>query len=757
MRRYNAIDIVTEPENISPQDGMTTSEPAQYPQDEQPDKAHLFPEIDQGKMKRIEGMAHIASDEPIKPQKCDKCSKPATKSIIWCEGRAYVPVCDDHLDSMVEHITKENHGPPDKIRDVQRKKADLESDIYQALGEASLYWDPTPVGVFDSDHAVQVGIKLIDAIKKRATEHTGTFIGLMVPPDIAEQIADPEGESADDMHITLFYSKGLTAEQNKKVEEVFKHFWDQNPSLHVKLTKLDSFDPSESSDNLKVIYAAVESPDIMEFHEFLMESLAEEGIKSNSEHKQYTPHVTIKYVEPGQEIDSSFEPVEFDITEYKFTPGKTENTPDEKEAEIGFSLFDLTKNAQDIRIDDYRRMDESYRDQNQSEDPDLHLGSKPTAEADVEAPYTTMGLPNGEMFDKDHQMNIKMHAEIGQGSDPYRIGRLYSFNELSPQHQGEIDLNWHRKKGRDTPKGNCQYIPTGHHFMWIRTTMALPTLVKESKIWYDKNVNKKWGPNDRQRVAALAEKVESGAVMTPLLVSPPGEKNGGLWEGYHRLRAYDMLAYDRVPVLMKVDVEDPDWKVKLAQAIEGQDREPWFCVDLDGTILEEDPNAHHQDNQRPPLGEPFADAARVMGELKAMGRVSIWTARQYFEDDNDDSWKREIADHLEFHGIPFDDIYVGKKPPADAFIDNKNVEFDGDWSRVRTKVQEVMTRGKKSELPELPPDKQPNAISMDAALETEGFAQGLGNGDNATDQYTDVDNSREDRTITRSPSTENLV
>jgi 2'-5' RNA ligase len=851
-----AVNVVDEPEMASPQGHEELSEPSTYPGGEQPGKTKLFPEIDHGVMRRTEGRRITASDEPIKPQNCHECKQPATRSIIWAEGMAYVPTCDKHFEEVKQHIeVEEGYGPVDNVREVKQKKADLESIVHQAIGEASMCWDPLPSSqVFDATAAHEIAIRLIDAIAKQADElHTGTFIGLKVPLEIAEKIAVEGGEPPGDMHITLWYSKGLTAEQIKKVEETFTHFWSENPSLHVELAGVDAFEPSESSDGLKPIYAAVNSPDIMALQKFFVEALAESGIKSDSEHAaKYIPHITLKYAEPGENHEGGLpEAIAFDIEDYVFSPGapvdeKTE-APDEKEAEIGFSLFDLTKNAQGIKIDDYRRMDESYRDQNQSEDPDLHLGSKegssspiraaafrnpvtgqvvetgawhdqnqlpgnfmydedhrvmweegfvtrdgrfldrldaaalvnlppenwysngdvhglvsedpesglpkwtstkkPEHEADVEAPYTTMGLPGGEMFDKDHEMNIKMHANVGQGSDPYRVGHLYAFDQLNEQHQAEIDLNWQDK----------QKNPTGRHFMWIRTFMPVATIIKESKKWYDKNRNRKWGQKDQRKVIALAERMEGGAVVTPLLISPPGEQNGGLWEGYHRLRAHDLLAYQRAPVLMKVDITDPEWKMKLAQATEGEEeREPWFCVDLDGTILEEDPNAHHVDNQRPPLGEPFPDVARVMGELSAMGRVSIYTARQYFEDDNDDGWKQEISEHLKFHNIPFDDIYVGKKPPADAFIDNKAINFDGDWSRIRSLVQEVMNRGKMAEQPPQQESVEDN-ISMEAAVEKEEFAQRPGNGDNMSDQYTDVDESREDRTITRPPAFENLV
>ncbi len=41
----------------------------------------------------------------------------------------------------------------------------LEELVFQALGEASMCWSERPKGVFDSDHAKEVGHKLVAAIK----------------------------------------------------------------------------------------------------------------------------------------------------------------------------------------------------------------------------------------------------------------------------------------------------------------------------------------------------------------------------------------------------------------------------------------------------------------------------------------------------------------------------------------------------------------------------------------------------------------
>jgi len=46
-----------------------------------------------------------------RPQKCKFCDEPATKALIWADGRAYVPVCgDDHLAKAREKVGEKGVG-----------------------------------------------------------------------------------------------------------------------------------------------------------------------------------------------------------------------------------------------------------------------------------------------------------------------------------------------------------------------------------------------------------------------------------------------------------------------------------------------------------------------------------------------------------------------------------------------------------------------------------------------------------------------
>jgi phage portal protein BeeE len=51
--------------------------------------------------------------DPTKPQKCKFGDHPASNSILWAEGAAYVPVCDAHLQTAINKI-----GGPNEVNDI---------------------------------------------------------------------------------------------------------------------------------------------------------------------------------------------------------------------------------------------------------------------------------------------------------------------------------------------------------------------------------------------------------------------------------------------------------------------------------------------------------------------------------------------------------------------------------------------------------------------------------------------------------------
>lgn len=47
------------------------------------------------------------------------------------------------------------------------KIEELKEEIFQALGEVSMSWDPVPSGIFDSSKASDIGDRLMDMLKKQ--------------------------------------------------------------------------------------------------------------------------------------------------------------------------------------------------------------------------------------------------------------------------------------------------------------------------------------------------------------------------------------------------------------------------------------------------------------------------------------------------------------------------------------------------------------------------------------------------------------
>jgi hypothetical protein len=176
-------------------------------------------------------------------------------------------------------------------------------------------------------------------------------------------------------------------------------------------------------------------------------------------------------------------------------------------------------------------------------------------------------------------------------------------------------------------------------------------------------------------------------------------------------------------------------------------RAPWIAVDLDGTILEAPPPdspEYGSADMQLPLGPPLSGAVEALSNLAALGwRISIYTAR-FGDEDLDDAtmqqWSDEIADHLESVGVPFSDIWLGRKPRADYFVDDKAITFDGDWDAI---LEELAVEG-----------GVPRAPEEDEATDREGnWSRQTESGNDFIDPW----GSRQDRDIPRPPELEEAL
>lgn len=100
----------------------------------------------------------------------------------------------------------------------------------------------------------------------------------------------------------------------------------------------------------------------------------------------------------------------------------------------------------------------------------------------------------------------------------------------------------------------------------------------------------------------------------------------------------------------------------------------WYGIDFDDTVAS---NSGLPDFV---LGEPMAGAKDALEEIKRRGfKVIIYTARPW-------SQYIVIEDWLNTHQIPFKMIVCGKMLLR-GFIDDRNIEFKGDWNAVLDKIK----------------------------------------------------------------------
>jgi len=108
--------------------------------------------------------------------------------------------------------------------------------------------------------------------------------------------------------------------------------------------------------------------------------------------------------------------------------------------------------------------------------------------------------------------------------------------------------------------------------------------------------------------------------------------------------------------------------------------EKTVCVDMDGTILEYD---HYEKNK---FGNPIDGVVNKLKELKDSGDVKLVLSTARSKDE-----KPALIEHLKENDLfdMFDDIQVGVKPIAVAYLDDKAVNvLSDDWMDKLNKMME---------------------------------------------------------------------
>lgn len=196
---------------------------------------------------------------------CVICKGPATKKVIWADGRAYQPSCEEHVKATQDMLSKKN-GKMTELAGVQD------------LSDADI-------------------------------EPTSSMVALMLPKAAAAKVAVEGGVPVDDMHVTVLFNGKLDdaafADVVSKVKE-FGSGWSGRP-LKGMIGGIGTFPADPNSDNGAPWWIPVDVPGLNTLYEQLS------GVVGHASEHGYTPHSTLTYVKDGETPPSPVPstPVEF--------------------------------------------------------------------------------------------------------------------------------------------------------------------------------------------------------------------------------------------------------------------------------------------------------------------------------------------------------------------------------------------------------------------------------------------------------------
>ncbi len=130
----------------------------------------------------------------------------------------------------------------------------------------------------------------------------GVMIGYFLPEDLAKELACPDGEAPEELHFTIgYFGKGLDEDQVETLKEITANFAARLSPMSGNIDGVGRFAATESSDNKDVIIRLVNIARLEQLREEMLQALQEEGIEAYRNHG-YTPHITLKYVDPQFEM-----------------------------------------------------------------------------------------------------------------------------------------------------------------------------------------------------------------------------------------------------------------------------------------------------------------------------------------------------------------------------------------------------------------------------------------------------------------------
>lgn len=102
-----------------------------------------------------------------------------------------------------------------------------------------------------------------------------------------------------------------------------------------------------------------------------------------------------------------------------------------------------------------------------------------------------------------------------------------------------------------------------------------------------------------------------------------------------------------------------------------------ISIDFDKTIAHNGPHPTYK------ILGPIAGARTALKKLQSMGyKVIICSSRDLL-----DFWK--VFNWLQKHKMPFDGLDLGHKYLCEHYIDDKAINFDGDWDKALINIKDL--------------------------------------------------------------------
>jgi 2'-5' RNA ligase/SAM-dependent methyltransferase len=137
---------------------------------------------------------------------------------------------------------------------------------------------------------------------------SGVMVALRMPKTVADAIAIPGGEKAEDLHVTVAYIPKIGADEAKRmlIQEALAPLAQTLAPIKGCIGGIGVFNASESSGNRRVFYATFSSPGLEKLRAAVLDALAKVGVEPANKHG-FVPHITLKYLDekegiPGQPV-----------------------------------------------------------------------------------------------------------------------------------------------------------------------------------------------------------------------------------------------------------------------------------------------------------------------------------------------------------------------------------------------------------------------------------------------------------------------